>query len=189
MSVVKVSDWRLIATRHVSLISGKPEVHSIMSQWFKTFKNVTLPDFKFYLGIVQVFSSPEPKAQWWAYRIGRPLSSGCMCVCTCVNIFNISETTGPIEAKFHMELPWDGGTKVVQTVLVTWPRWLPCPYMVKSLKNLLLRNQKTDDLETWHAASSVPVLPSLFKWWPWVDLDLFYSKVKFGPMCFCMGKR
>ena len=21
----------------------------------------------------------------------------------------------------------------------------------------------------------------------WVDLDLFYGKVKFGPLCFCMG--
>ena len=29
------------------------------------------------------------------------------------NIFT-SETTGPIEAKFHVEPPWDGGTKVVQ---------------------------------------------------------------------------
>ena len=27
------------------------------------------------------------------------------------NIFS-SETTGPIELKFHMETPWDGGTKV-----------------------------------------------------------------------------
>ena len=27
------------------------------------------------------------------------------------NIFS-SETTGPIEAKFHMESSWDGGTKV-----------------------------------------------------------------------------
>ena len=27
------------------------------------------------------------------------------------NIFS-SETTGPIEAKFHMEPPWDGGRKV-----------------------------------------------------------------------------
>ena len=26
------------------------------------------------------------------------------------NIFS-SETTGPIEAKFHVEPPWDGGTK------------------------------------------------------------------------------
>ena len=41
-----------------------------------------------------------------------------MCVCMCVvymltfsNIFS-SETTGPIEAKFHMEPPLDGGMKV-----------------------------------------------------------------------------
>ena len=39
-----------------------------------------------------------------------------MCVCVCCmstfsNIFS-SETTGPIEAKFRMEPPWDGGTKV-----------------------------------------------------------------------------
>ena len=30
---------------------------------------------------------------------------------TISNIFS-SETTGPIEVKFHMEPPWDGGTKV-----------------------------------------------------------------------------
>ena len=59
-----------------------------------------------------------------------------------------------------------GERKFVQTVLVTWPRWPPCPYMVKTLNNLL-RNQKADDLETWYAASGVRVLPSLFKWWPW----------------------
>ena len=75
-----------------------------------------------------------------------------------------------------------------KTVLVTWPRWPPCPYMVKTLKNLL-RNQKADDLETWYAALGARVLPSLFKWWPWVDLDLFYGRVKFSPLCFCMGKR
>ena len=33
-------------------------------------------------------SLPEPKAQWWAYRIGSPLSSYvCVYVCMCVNIF------------------------------------------------------------------------------------------------------
>ena len=31
-------------------------------------------------------------------------------------------------------------------------RWPPCPYMVKTLKNLLLRNQKADNLEAWYAA-------------------------------------
>ena len=35
-----------------------------------------------------------------------------------LDIFS-SETTGSIEAKFHMESPWDGGRKFVQTVLVT----------------------------------------------------------------------
>ena len=63
------------------------------------------------------------------------------------------------------------------------------PIYGKKLKNLLLRNQKADDLETLYAALGAQVLPSLFKWWPWIDLDLFYGKVKFGPLCFCMGKR
>ena len=36
----------------------------------------------------------------------------------------------------------------------------------------------------WYAASGSQVLPSLFKWCPWVDLDLFCDKVKFGPYAF-----
>ena len=32
------------------------------------------------------------------------------------------------------------------------------------------------------------VLPKLFKLWPWVDLDPFYAKVKFGHIGFCIGK-
>ena len=32
------------------------------------------------------------------------------------------------------------------------------------------------------------VLPKLFKLWPWVDLDPFYAKVKFGHIGFCKGK-
>ena len=57
------------------------------------------------------------------------------------NIFS-SETTGPIKVKFHMESPWDGERKFVQLIQVTWPRWPPCPYMVKTLKN---------QLGTWYA--------------------------------------
>ena len=34
-----------------------------------------------------------------------------VCISTFSNIFS-SETTGPIEAKFYMEPPWDGVTKV-----------------------------------------------------------------------------
>ena len=32
------------------------------------------------------------------------------------------------------------------------------------------------------------VLPKLFKLWPWVVLDPFYAKVKFGHIGFCRGK-
>ena len=58
-----------------------------------------------------VFSSPEPKAQWWAYRIGRPPSSVVRRRPHSLNIFS-SETTWPINVKFHIAPPWDGGTKV-----------------------------------------------------------------------------
>ena len=61
----------------------------------------------------------------------------------------------------------------LETVHVTWPRWPPCPYMVKTFKNILLWNRQADDLEIRYAASSARALPNLFKWWPWVDLDLF----------------
>ena len=37
------------------------------------------------------------------------------------------------------------------------------PIYGKSLKNLLLQNQWTDDLETWYVALSMQVLPRLFK--------------------------
>ena len=109
---------------------------------------------------------------------------------TFANFFSL-ETARLMKSNFMWIIHGMGERKFVQMVQVTWPRWLQCPYMenmVKTLKNLLLWNQKADDLETWYAASGAQVLLSLFKWWPWVDLDLFYSKVKFGPLCFCMGK-
>ena len=60
--------------------------------------------------------------------------------------------------------------------------------MLKTLKNLLLQNQLTDDLETWYVALCMQVLPRLFKLSPLVDLDPFYAKVKCGYLGFCMGK-
>ena len=32
------------------------------------------------------------------------------------------------------------------------------------------------------------MLPSLFKLWPWIDLNLFNAKVKFSHMGICVGK-
>ena len=37
------------------------------------------------------------------------------------------------------------------------------PIYGKNLKNLLLQNQMTDDLETWYVTLFMHVLPSLFK--------------------------
>ena len=54
------------------------------------------------------------------------------------------------------------------------------PIFGKKLKRSSRWNQKADDLESLYAASGTWVLPSLFKWWLCVDLDLFYGKVKFG---------
>ena len=52
------------------------------------------------------FSSPEPKAHWWAYSIGRH-PSYVICLSTFSNIFS-SEATGPVEAKFYVRLYGSG---------------------------------------------------------------------------------
>ena len=50
--------------------------------------------------------------------------------------------------------------------------------MLKTLKSLLLWNQKADDLESSYAASGTRVLP-----------NLFYEKVKFGAPLLLYGKK
>ena len=72
-------------------------------------------------------------------------------------------------------------------VQVTWPRWPPCPYMVKTIKNLL-QNQKSYDLETWRVALGTQALQSLYKWWPWVDLDPFTARSNLVPYAFVWEK-
>ena len=42
------------------------------------------------------------------------------------------------------------------------------------LKIILLKNQKSYDLETWHAACGTKASQNSNKWWPWVALDLFF---------------
>ena len=127
------------------------------------------------------FSSPEPKAHWYAYRIGRPLSS-------VVRTLSTSPPQKPIKFKFHMEPPWDGRMKVCSNGPGHMTKMATVPIYGKNLNKSSSLEPKGDDLETWYAVSDARVLPSLFKWWPWVDHDPFYRKVKFGPLCFCMGK-
>ena len=49
------------------------------------------------------------------------------------NIFS-SETTGPIEAKFHMEPPWDGGMKVFSNGPGHMTKMAAMPIYGKNLK-------------------------------------------------------
>ena len=64
----------------------------------------------------------------------------CVCMSTFSNIFS-SETTRPIEAKFHMEPPWDGETKVFSNGQCHMTKMSPCPYMVKTLKKFFSRTK------------------------------------------------
>ena len=131
----------------------------------------------FFLIYSILFSSPEPKAHWWAYRVGRPPSS----VCRPHSLNISSETAWPIKVKFHKEPPWGGGTKVCSNSPGHMTKMAAMP--IKTLWNLLLRNQNVNDLESWYAASGAQVLPSLFKWWPWVDLDLIWTSQRFFETC------
>ena len=80
-----------------------------------------------------LFSSPEPKAHWWAYRIGRPLS--CIVCPSAIHTFSTSspqKKLGQPKSNFIWSLSGMGERKFVQMVHVIWPKWPPCPY--KNLK-------------------------------------------------------
>ena len=94
----------------------------------------------------QVFSSPEPLI-WWAYRIGKPLSSIVVRRPHSLNSFS-SETTGPVKVKFHMELLWDGGTKAYSNGPGHMTKMAAMPIHGKNLNK----------------SSS----PEPKGWWPWI---------------------
>ena len=100
------------------------------------------------------------------------------------------ETARPIEARFNVEPQWDVWTKVCSngsghmTKMDSMPIYMVKKKKKKKWKILLLWIQKADDHEHLYTASGTRVLPSLFKWLTWADLDLFYDKVKCCPLCF-----
>ena len=58
----------------------------------------------------------------------------------------------------------------------------PCPYLVKTLKNLLLRNQQADDLETWYAASGAKVLQACSNDDPGMTLTILQQGQIWSPL-------
>ena len=87
---------------------------------YKRSRSLTNSDHSRF-NILAHLSRTEPSAHWRAYRIGRPPSSVCSLsvVCRPYSLNISSETVRPIEAKFHMESPWDGGRKVCSNGVVT----------------------------------------------------------------------
>ena len=79
------------------------------------------------------------------------------------NVFS-SETAWPIKAKFYVEPAWEGGTKLYINGPGHITKMAAMPIYGKNLKNLLLQNQKSYDLETWLVASGTQALQSLYKW-------------------------
>ena len=88
-----------------------------------------------------------------------------------------------------MESPWDGGTKVCSNGSGHMTKIAAMSIYSKNFKNLLLRNQKAGDLETWHAASGARVLPSLFKYDPELTLIYFTADSNLVPYAFVWEKR
>ena len=78
------------------------------------------------------------------------------------NVFP-SETVWPIKAKFYVEPPWIRGTKVYINGPGHITKMAAMPIYGKNLKNILLQNQKSYDLETWHEASVTQALQNLYK--------------------------
>ena len=91
--------------------------------------------------------------------IGELMVYPCCCRPPFSNVFS-SETA---KAKFYVEPPWEGGTKVYINGPGHMTKMAAMPIYGKNFKNLLLQNQKSYDLESWHVASGTQTLHSLNK--------------------------
>ena len=108
-----------------------------------------------------------------------------------VNIFQMTSPLKPLSqfcSNFIWSLLMVGEQNFAKMVAVRWPRWPPCPYMVKTFKNLFLQNRVCLGAEPLQKSSGTGGLPKLLKELSYVDVWPFYGKVKFASLCICMGK-
>ena len=71
------------------------------------------------------------------------------------------EPLGQFCTNFIWSLLGLGEWKIAKMVAVNWPRWPPCPYMVKTFKNLLLQNRGRLGAESLLKSSGTGGLPKL----------------------------
>ena len=137
--------------------------------------------------------------KWWSYIDVWPFYGKIKfaSLCICMGTIHLYETKknenfkrpplkplGQCCSHFMWSLLRLGKRKVVKMVTVYWSRWLPCPYMVKTFKNLLLQNEIRPDALPLHKSSGTGDLPKLLKWWTYVDIWPFYDKVEIAAHAF-----
>ena len=111
-----------------------------------------------------------------------------MCVNVCMSTFSniLSETTGPIKVKFHMEPPWDGGTKVCSPGHIT--KMAAIPIHSKSLKE---SSTEPKDWWPWNlvcciGCSSTTKFVQMMN--PGLTLTYFTARSNLVPYAFVKGK-
>ena len=99
-----------------------------------------------------------------------------------------SKTVGRFGTKTHRKAWGRIGMKIYTNVLGYMTNMAAMPIYYKNLKKS--SSPEPVDQWPWNLVHSIvyEITTKLFKLWPWVDLDLFYAKVKFGHIGFCMGK-
>ena len=95
---------------------------------------------------------------------------------------------GQFSSNFMWSLLLKEDWKIVQMITVRHSRLPPCPYMVKTLKNLLLQNQESFKAESWYIASRTQGLQSCSNDDPRLTFDLFTAKSNLHPHAFVWGK-
>ena len=100
------------------------------------------------------------------------------------------QTTSPLEplgqccSNFIWSLPGVGEWKSAKIFAVRWPRWPPCPYMVKTFNNLLLQNRECLQAESLHKSSGTGGLPKSLKWWLYIVIWPFTVRSNLLPHAF-----
>ena len=99
------------------------------------------------------------------------------------------ETAGQIEAKLYMEPPWDEGMKDYSSGLGHMTNISAVPIYGKNLKKIFFSRTKrpmTLKLGMQHRIFEYYQICSNSA--PGLTLTYFTGKVKFGPLCYCIGK-
>ena len=81
---------------------------------------------------------------------------------TISNIFS-SETAWPIKAKYYVEPPWEGGTKVYINGPGHMTKMAAMPIYGKNPSKIFFSRTRADFHETWYVASGTPAHHSLYK--------------------------